>query len=87
LALAEPRALPAAGDEGAPIVVVEGVTARPAIGWTVGGLAAATIWVKDVPAWAKDAPRIRARSAKAGAITVERNPGNAATLYVLLSKT
>ncbi len=85
-ALVAPRALPAAGDAGAPVVVVEGVAARPAIGWTVGGVGAATIWVKDVPAWAKDAPRTRATSAKAGAITVEDHPGNAATLYVLVVK-
>jgi hypothetical protein len=85
VALGEPRALPPAGDRGPPIVVVEGVTARPAIGWTVGGIAAATLWVKDVPAWAKDAPRVRARSARAGAIDVE-SPGTAATLYVIVGK-
>jgi hypothetical protein len=85
LALGEPRALPAAGDRGPPIVIVEGVTAGPAIGWTVGGTAAATLWVKDVPAWAKDAPRVKARSARAGAIDVEA-PGTAATLYVLVDK-
>jgi len=85
LALGEPRALPAAGDRGPPIVIVEGVAARPAIGWAVGGAAAATLWVKDVPAWAKDAPRAKARSAKAGAIDVDA-PGTAATLYVLVGK-
>src|SRR4051794_28468754 len=68
LALAAPRALPPGGDTGPPVVIVEGVGAHPAIGWTVGGVAAATLWVKDVPAWAKSAPRIRARSSRGGAI-------------------
>jgi hypothetical protein len=85
LALGEPRVLPPPGDSGPPIVVVEGVAARPAIGWTVGGIAAPTLWVKEVPAWAKTAPRARARSAKAGAIDVDAH-GTAATLYVLVGK-
>ena len=85
LALGEARALPPAGDRGPPVVVVEGVAARPAIGWTVGGAAAATVWVKEVPAWAKDAPRVKARSARAGAIDADA-PGTAATLYVLVTR-
>jgi hypothetical protein len=84
-ALAEPRVLPPTGDQGPPIVVVEGVAARPSIGWTVGGAAATTLWVKEVPAWAKDAPRAKARSAKAGAIDVDAH-GTAATLYVLVAR-
>lgn len=84
IALTAPRALPAAGDRGPPVVVVEGVAARPAIGWTVAGVEAATVWVAAVPAWAKDAPRIAARSARGGAIDA---PGTrtAATLYVIVS--
>ncbi len=85
LALGEPRALPPTGDQGPPVVVVEGVAAKPSIGWTVGGAAAATLWVKEIPAWAKDAPRVSARSAKAGAIDVDAQ-GTAATLYVIVSK-
>jgi hypothetical protein len=85
-ALAGSRALPAGGDRGPPVVVVEGVTARPAIGWTVGTTAAPTVWVKDVPAWAKDAPRLHARSAARGAIAVDGDPGTPASLYVLISK-
>ena len=85
-ALEEPRALPAAGDDGPPVVIVEGVTAKPAIGWTIGGTGCATLWVKDVPAWAKGAPRIKARSAKGGAITVDASPGTPATLYVITGK-
>lgn len=85
VALGEPRAVPPGGDRGPPVIVVEGVAARPAIGWTVGGIAAATLWVKEVPAWAKDAPRVKARAARAGAIDVEA-PGTAATLYVIVGK-
>lgn len=85
LALGEPRVLPPAGDSGPPIVIVEGVTAKPAIGWTIGGVAAATLWVKDVPAWAKDAPRVHAKAAKAGAVDVDAH-GTAATLYVLVAR-
>jgi len=89
LALGDPRALPAAGDAGPPVVIVEGVTAQPAIGWTIGGAAAATLWIasaRDLPAWAKDAPRIKARSATAGAITVDRAVGTSATLYLLVAR-
>lgn len=85
-ALGDPRTLPAAGDSGPPIVIIEGVAAKPAIGWTVGGAAAATLWVKDVPAWTKSAPRVQARSAKDGTITVDAAPGTAATLYVIVGK-
>jgi hypothetical protein len=85
LALTAPRKLPPAGDRGPPIVVVDGVAAPPSIGWTVGGVAAATLWVKDVPAWAKDAPRVTASSAQAGAIDVDAH-GTDATLYVLVTK-
>ena len=84
LALVGARPLPPGGDRGPPIVIVEGVAAKPAIGWTVGGVAAPTLWVKEVPAWAKDAPRVKARSAKAGAIVIDPPGGAAATLYVLV---
>jgi len=84
IALGAPRALPAAGDRGPRVVVVEGAPARPAIGWTVAGVEAATLWVRDVPAWAKDAPRIAARSARGGAIEAPAT-GSAATLYVIVS--
>ena len=85
-AVAAPRALAAAGDAGAPIVVVEGVTGKAAIGWTVADTAAASVWVNEVPAWAKDAPRVQARSARGGAITVDAGAGTAATLYVIVAK-
>lgn len=84
LALAAPRALAPAGDRGPEVVVVDGVAARPAIGWTVAGIAAATLWVEDVPVWAKDAPRVTVRSARDGAIEAAGAPGTAATLYVIV---
>jgi hypothetical protein len=80
------RALGADGDKGPAVVVIEGVTAKPAVGWTVAGLEAATIWVRDVPAWAKDAPRAVAKSAKAGAIDVSGIDASAATLFVIVTK-
>ena len=85
LALGEPRALAPTGDSGAPIIVVEGVAAKPALGWVVGGVPAATLWVKDIPPWAKDAPRAKARAARGGAIDVGA-AGNAATLYVIVAR-
>ncbi len=79
-----PRASDGDGDRGPAVMVVEGVTATPAVGWTVAGQHVATIWVTAVPAWAKDAPHITATSAKAGAIEVSGTSGTRATLYVLL---
>lgn len=74
-AIAGPRELPKAGDAGPPVVIVDGLTSKPA----VGALAAATVWVKDVPAWAKDAPHITAH--ELAGITVAP-----ATLYVIVAK-
>ena len=85
-ALVGPRALTAAGDAGPATVVVEGVTATPAIGVTVGGIAGATVWVTRVPAWAKDAPRIKATRATAGAIDAKVGKATASTLFVLVVK-
>jgi hypothetical protein len=67
----------------APAVVVVESAAKPAIGYKVGGVGAATLFVKDVPAWAKDAPRLEAKGAKAGAIDVELGKATAATLFVI----
>lgn len=86
LALAAPRPLAAAGDRGPATIVVDGVAARPAIGWTVAGIPAATLWVKDVPAWARGAPRVTARSARAGAIDADLASATPATLFVIVAK-
>jgi hypothetical protein len=83
VALDGPRALPAAGDAGPAVVIVEGVAAKPAIGWTVGGAACATLWVKDIPAWARGAPRVKAKSASRGAIALDAAAGGADTLYIV----
>ena len=66
--------------------MVEGVTAKPAVGWTIGGIEGAAIFVAAPPAWAKDAPRVKAKGAKAGAIEVEGITASAATLFVIISK-
>jgi hypothetical protein len=50
----------------------------------VAGVEAATVWVREIPAWAKDAPRITARSARGGAIDAPAT-GSAATLFVIVS--
>ncbi len=84
-ALTGPRVLGDSGDAMTPVVVVEGVTATPAIGITVAGLAAPTIWVPSVPAWAKDAPRIKATATKAGAIEAKAPKAGEATLFVIVT--
>ena len=57
LALDGPRTLAADGDSGPIVSIVEGMKGKPA----VGALAAATLWVTELPAWAKDAPKVDAK--------------------------
>jgi hypothetical protein len=97
-AVVGPRAITAGGDDTGPaVVVVDGVTAKPGVGWKVGGLEAPTLWVTALPAWALGAPHETAKSAKAGAIELSGTatvtaPGpsvktpSAATLFVLVTK-
>jgi hypothetical protein len=86
-AIAGPRALGPDGDKGSAVIVVEGAgAAKPAVGWTVAGLEAPTLWVADVPGWAKDAHRARAKSAKGGAIDVAGIDASAATLFVIVAR-
>jgi hypothetical protein len=84
-AISGPRALPATGDAAAPVIVIEGATATPAIGTTVGGLAAPTLFVTAVPAWAKDAPRIKATASTPGAIEAAVPKAAESTLFVILT--
>jgi hypothetical protein len=88
LALIGPRV--ATEDKGPQVIVVEGVSAKPAVGWEVGkpgaSLAAPTLWVADVPTWAQTAPRVKATSAKGGVIDADQSGGTVATLYVIVSK-
>lgn len=83
-----PRQIAAAGDGAAPVVVVvDGATARPAIGWTVGTGHVALVWMQTVPTWAKDAAHVKASSTKAGQIELA-DAGtvvSAATLYVIVT--
>ncbi|HWO25225.1 MAG TPA: hypothetical protein VNO30_41080 [Kofleriaceae bacterium] len=83
-ALTGPRAAPASDVDGPPVVVVEGARATPAIGYKLGPVAAPALWVKDVPAWAKDAPRVKARGASAGAIELADAKGTESTLFVIV---
>ncbi|MBA3453294.1 MAG: hypothetical protein H0T42_09405 [Deltaproteobacteria bacterium] len=85
-ALTGPRALADSGDAVTPVVIVEGVTATPAIGASVAGLAAPTIWVSAVPTWAKDAPRIKATASKGGVIDAKAPKAGEATLFVIVTK-
>lgn len=73
------RTLPQAGDSGPPVVVVSGVAGKPAVGWTVEGIGVATLWVADIPPWAKDAPRFQAKKAVRGAIDL-RPPSGASDI-------
>jgi hypothetical protein len=85
-ALTGPRPVAASDSAGPEIVVVtldRAVT--PAVGYKLGTLAAPTIWVKEVPAWAKDAPRVAARAGKGGALEVADPKGSESTLFVIVS--
>lgn len=72
LALAGPRVLAADGDSGPIVSIVEGLKGKPA----VGALAAPTLWVSELPAWAKDAPKVAAKGLTP----------TAQTLYVIVTK-
>ena len=66
------------------VVIVEGVASPPAIGVTVDGIAVATLWVTKPPAWAGDAPRVKAlASSQPGAIELASKHGGPATLFVI----
>lgn len=56
-AIAGPRELGADGDVGPAVTIVDGVKGKPAVGL----IAAPTIWVSEIPAWAKDAPKVDAK--------------------------
>ncbi len=75
-----PRVLGEAGDAPPPVVVVDGVGGKP----VVGALSAATVWVAEVPAWAKDAPHVNGKRGKGGAIEGIDVQGQA--LYVIVGK-
>lgn len=66
------RQLGGDGDKGPAVSIVEGMKGKPA----VGALAAPTIWVTEVPAWAKDAPKVAAKGLTPAA----------QTLYVVVTK-
>lgn len=80
-----PRAL-AGADAAPPAVIVEGAAVVPALGYTIGGVPAATVFVPDIPAWAKAAPRIKSRAVKGAAIDADVGKATAATLFVVVIK-
>jgi hypothetical protein len=84
-ALVGPRAV-APTDAGVPALVVAGATVRPAVGVTVAGASAPTLWVSEVPAWAADAPRVKAKPGGGGAIQLAGAGAGAGpgTLYVVV---
>lgn len=84
-ALVGPRALSADGDKGPAAVVVTGASAKPAVGYKVGSVDVPTLFVSEVPAWAKDAPRAAAKSAKGGAIEIAGIDVSPATLLVIVT--
>jgi hypothetical protein len=81
------RELPAAGDTGPAVVIVDGAAkAKPAVGWTVGGLHAPTLWVSELPAWAQGAPHVSATKLGDGAIEIAAGAATPATLFVIVAK-
>ncbi|HSN25748.1 MAG TPA: hypothetical protein VLT45_05665 [Kofleriaceae bacterium] len=75
-----PRVLGEKGDEPPPVVVVDGVGGKP----VVGALKAATVWVAEVPGWAKDAPHVNGKRGKGG--TIEGIDVQGQALYVVVAK-
>ena len=75
-----------ASDDAPAAAIVEGAAATPALGYTIGGLAAATVFVTEVPAWAKGAPKLKAKTVRGAAIEAEVGKATAATLFVILAK-
>ncbi len=74
-------------DAGPAVVIVDGAAATPAVGYKLGTLAAATVFVtRDVPAWAKGAPRLKAKGSKAGVIDIAPGKATEATLFVIVGK-
>jgi len=84
-ALAGPRAF-ATSDVDPAIVIVEGNPPAPAVGYTVGGVAAAAVWVTEIPKWAKGAPRVKATAARSGAIELDAKQGGPSTLFVIVGR-
>jgi hypothetical protein len=78
-AITGPRTLAPGGDADAPVVIVDGVSGKP----VVGALDAATIWVKDLPPWAKDAPHVTGKRVKGRIEGIKAAP---ATLFVIAGK-
>jgi hypothetical protein len=80
-----PRTLPAKGDAGPSVIVIDGAAAKPAVGWQIAGTHGPAVWVKSVPAWAKDAPHAKAGKAANGSIDLAGTDATDATLFVIVA--
>jgi hypothetical protein len=81
------RELAAAGDAGASVIIVDGAAAaKPAIGYAVGGVHGATLFVTELPAWASDAPHVTASKISVGKIDAPTTGATPATLFVIVAK-
>lgn len=76
----------ATADDGPAAVIVDGAQVTPALGYTVGGLAAATVFVSELPAWAKGAPRIKAKTVKGAAIDADVGKATSSTLFLIVAR-
>ena len=76
----------ASSDDAPPAAILEGAAVTPAVGYTVGGVAAATVFVTEVPAWAKGAPKLKAKAVRGAAIDADIGKATAATLFVIVPK-
>jgi hypothetical protein len=73
-------------DADPPILIVERVGVKPALGYTIGGIAASTVWFSEPPEWARKAPRIKVTGIKGADITVATKQGGPSTLFFVLVK-
>ncbi|HEY4243045.1 MAG TPA: hypothetical protein VGM88_24695 [Kofleriaceae bacterium] len=76
-----PRA--ATSDADAPVVIVDGVKGAPALGVEIGGVSGAVLWCKEIPAWAKGAPHVKAKKRDGAKIEVAAPKAGPATLFVV----
>ncbi len=72
-------------EAGPPVIVVDGFTSAPAIGWSIATVGAATLHVTAIPAWAKGAPHAKVSAITAAEVTIAGSAGTPSTLFLLLS--
>lgn len=83
-AITGPRAVTGkGGDTAAPVVIVK-AKAAPAIGYTVAGHPAATVFAASPPAWAKGKLQLTAKSVAGGTIEIDLKEPTDATVFVIV---